>query len=97
MAGTPDEACPVRHAAALQVALLAAAKACHCYSKGWAQLGDNALLSAGELVTVAFPAESDEALGLSTVLDAVEALGDRAKNRAAFDAIVAGIQDGGAE
>lgn len=80
----PDGSRAVRHAAALQVALSAAAKACACYTKGLTRLGDEALLSASELVTVAFDGGAPEAMALSILLDAVESIGDGAR----FEAIV---------
>jgi hypothetical protein len=81
----------LKHATALQCALSAAAKACASYRLGATRIGDDALLSASEMVTVAFADGTPEAMALSIVLDVVEALGDRAK----FDAVVAGL-DGGA-
>ena len=80
----------VRHAGALQCALSAAAKACASYRIGLTRIGDDALLSASEMITVAFPDGSPGALALALVLDAVESIGDAAE----FDAIVA--QLGGA-
>jgi hypothetical protein len=88
----PDGMRAVRHAAALQVALSAAAKACACYTKGLTRIGDDALLSASELVTVAFDGGAPEAMALAIILDAVESLGDAAR----FEAIVAGLTTGGA-
>ena len=80
----PDAMRAVRHAGALQAALSAAAKACACYTKGLTRLGDEALLSASELVTVAFDGGAPEAMALSILLDAVESIGDGAR----FEAIV---------
>ena len=85
----------VRHAGALQCALSAAGKACASYRMGLTRIGDDALLSASELIAVAFPDGSPGALALALVLDAVESIGDAAE----FDAIVAGFgrgQSGGA-
>lgn len=75
----PDGMRAVRHAGALQAALSCAARATACYRQGLVNLGDDALLSASELVPVAFPAGSDAALALSAVLDAVESVGDAAE------------------
>ena len=80
----------LKHAAALEVALSAAAKACACYTKGLTRIGDDALLSASELVTVAFDGGAPEAMALSILLDAVESVGDAAR----FDAIVAHMAGG---
>ena len=82
----------VRHAGALQCALSAAAKACASYRSGAIRIGDDALLSASEMVTVAFAGGTPEAMALSIVLDVVESVGDTAK----FDAIVTGLTPGGA-
>jgi hypothetical protein len=87
---TPDGMRALKHAAALQCALSAAAKACASYRLGATRVGDDALLSASEMVTVAFADGTPEAMALAIVLDEVEALGDRAK----FDAVVSGL-DGG--
>jgi hypothetical protein len=86
----PDGMRAVRHAGALQGALSAAAKASACYTKGLTRLGDEALLSASELVTVAFDGGAPEAISLSIVLDAVESIGDSAR----FDAIVSQLTGG---
>ena len=82
----------VRHAGALQCALSAAAKACASYRMGLTRIGDDALLSASELIAVAFPDGSPGALALALVLDAVESVGDAAK----FEAIVTELTPGGA-
>jgi len=81
----PDGMRVLKHAGALQCALSAAAKACACYRMGATRLGDDALLSASEIITVAFGAGSPGAAALALVLDAVESVGDAAD----FDAIVA--------
>ena len=81
-----------KHAAALQCALSAAAKACASYRIGATRIGDDALLSASEMITVAFAGGTPEAMALSIVLDAVESVGDGAK----FEAIVTGLTPGGA-
>jgi hypothetical protein len=86
----PDGVRAVRHAGALQCALSAAAKACASYRLGAIRIGDDALLSASELVTVAFPAGSPAAMALCAILDAVEGLGDGAE----FDAIVSQLAGG---
>jgi hypothetical protein len=86
----PDGIRAVKHAGALQAALSAAAKACASYRLGAIRIGDEALLSASEMVTVAFPAGSPAAMALSVVLDAVESLGDGAE----FDAIVSQLTGG---
>jgi hypothetical protein len=86
----PDGVRAVKHAGALQCALSAAAKACACYTKGLTRLGDEALLSASELVTVAFDGAAPEAMALSILLDAVESVGDGAR----FEAIVGQIAGG---
>ena len=88
----PEPVRAVKHAGALQSALSSAAKACACYTKGLTRLGDEALLSASELVTVAFDGGAPEAMALSIVLDAVESVGDAAR----FDAIVSQLAGGGA-
>ena len=88
----PEPVRAVRHAGALQCALSAAAKAAACYRQGLTALGDDALLSASEMVTVAFAGGTPEATALSLVLDAVESVGDGAK----FEAIVTGLTPGGA-
>ena len=88
----PEAVRAVRHAGALQCALSAAAKACASYRMGLTRIGDDALLSASELVAVAFPDGSPGALALALVLDAVESIGDAAK----FEAIVTGLTPGGA-
>ena len=88
----PDGMRAVRHVGALQCALSAAAKAVACYRMGATRLGDDALLSASEMITVAFGAGSDGAAALALVLDAVESVGDAAK----FEAIVTGLTPGGA-
>lgn len=80
----PEPVRAVRHAGALQAALSAAAKATACYTRGLTGLGDDALLSASEMIPVAFPAGSGAALALSALLDTVETLGDAAE----FSAIV---------
>ena len=80
----------VRHAGALQCALSAAAKVSASYRMGLTRIGDDALLSASKMITVAFPDGSPGALSL--VLDAVESVGDAAK----FEAIVTGLTPGGA-
>ena len=80
----------VKHAGALQCALSAAAKACASYRMGVTRIGDDALLSASEMITVAFPDGSPGALALSLVLDAVESIGDAAR----FDAIVSQLAGG---
>ena len=82
----------LKHAGALQCALSAAAKACASYRIGAIRIGDDALLSASEMVTVAFAGGTPEAMALSIVLDAVESVGDGAK----FEAIVTGLNPGGA-
>jgi hypothetical protein len=82
----------LKHAEALQCALSAAAKACASYRIGATRIGDDALLSASEMITVAFGAGSDGAAALALVLDAVESVGDAAK----FEAIVTGLTPGGA-
>ena len=87
----PDAMRAVRHAGALQAALSAAAKACACYTKGLTPIGDDALLSASEMVTVAFAGGTPEAMALSVVLDAVESIGDAAR----FGAIVSQLAGGG--
>ena len=86
----PDGARAVRHAGALQCALSAAAKACASYRMGLTKIGDDALLSASELIAVAFPDGSPGALALAFVLDAVESIGDAAR----FDAIVSQLAGG---
>ena len=86
----PDGIRAVKHAGALQAALSSSAKACACYTKGLTRLGDEALLSASELVTVAFDGGAPEAMALSIVLDAVESVGDGAR----FNAIIAGLSGG---
>jgi hypothetical protein len=86
----PDGMRAVRHAGALQCALSAAAKACACYTKGLTRIGDDALLSASEMIAVAFPAGSDGAMALAVVLDAVESLGDSAE----FEHIVSQLTGG---
>jgi hypothetical protein len=78
----------LKQATGLEVALKAAASACRAYRMGDIQAGDEALAAAAEMITVAFHDGSDEAVGLATVFDAIEALGDRAEIRTAFDAIV---------
>jgi hypothetical protein len=88
----PDGMRALKHAGALQVALSAAAKACASYRMGATRIGDDALLSASEMITVAFGAGSDGAAALALVLDAVESVGDAAK----FEAIVTGLTPGGA-
>ena len=88
----PDGMRAVRHAGAVECALSAAAKACAAYRMGLTRIGDDALLSASEMITVAFGAGSDGALALSLVLDAVESIGDGAR----FEAIVTGLTPGGA-
>ena len=87
----PEPVRAVRHAGALQCALSAAAKACACYTKGLTRIGDDALLSASEMVTVAFAGGTPEAMALSVVLDAVESIGDAAR----FDAFVSQLAGGG--
>lgn len=82
----------LKHAGALQCALSAAAKACASYRIGATRIGDDALLSASEMITVAFGAGSDGAAALALVLDAVESVGDAAK----FEVIVTGLTPGGA-
>ena len=52
----PDGMRAVKHAGALQCALSAAAKACASYRMGLTRIGDDALLSASEMITVAFRA-----------------------------------------
>jgi hypothetical protein len=81
----------VKHAVALEVALSAAVKACASYRMGLTQIGDDAMLSAAEMITVAFGAGSPGADALATVLDVVESVGDNAK----FTAITAGLAEGG--
>ena len=88
----PDGVRAVRHAGALQCALSAAAKACASYRMGLTRIGDDALLSASEMITVAFGGGSPGAVALALVLDAVESVGDAAK----FEAIVTGLTPGGA-
>ena len=88
----PEPVRAVRHAGALQCALSAAAKATACYAKGLTRLGDEALLSASEMVTVAFAGGAPEAMALSIVLDAVESVGDGAR----FNAIIAGLTESSA-
>ena len=88
----PEPVRAVKHAGALQCALSAAAKASACYTKGLTRLGDEALLSASELVTVAFDGGAPEAMALSILLDAVESIGDSAR----FDAIVSRLAQDGA-
>ena len=87
----PEPVRAVKHAGALQCALSAAAKASACYTKGLTRLGDDALLSASEMVTIAFDGGAPEALALSIILDAVESIGDAAR----FDAIVSQLAHGG--
>ena len=87
----PDGMRALKHAAALQCALSAAAKACASYRIGATRIGDDALLSASEMITVAFGAGSEGADALALVLDAVESIGDSAK----FEAIVTGLTPGG--
>ena len=88
----PDGMRALKHAGALQAALSYAAKACASYRIGATRIGDDALLSASEMIAVAFPAGSPGAMALSVVLDAVESVGDTAK----FEAIVTGLTPGGA-
>ncbi len=88
----PDGIRAVKHAGALQCALSAAARACASYRMGLTRIGDDALLSASEMVTVAFDGGAPEGMALSVVLDAVESLGDAAR----FDAIIAGLSPDGA-
>jgi hypothetical protein len=88
----PDGIRAVKHAGALQVALSAAAKACASYRMGLTRIGDDALLSASEMVTVAFDGGAPEAMALAILLDAVESVGDTAR----FDAIVSQMAHGGA-
>jgi hypothetical protein len=88
----PEPVRAVKHAGALQCALSAAAKACACYTKGLTRIGDEALLSASEMVTVAFDGGAPEAMALSILLDAVESVGDGAR----FDVIVSQLAGGGA-
>jgi len=76
--------------AALQVCLSYAAKACACFGMGLARLGADALLSAGELSAVAFPAGSPGAVALAVVLDAVERAGDEAAMTAELEQILTG-------
>jgi hypothetical protein len=87
----PEPVRAVRHAGALQCALAAAAKACASYRLGLTRIGDDALLSASEMVTVAFAGGTPEAMALSAVLDAVESIGDAAR----FGAIVSQLAGGG--
>ena len=87
----PDGMRAVKHAVALEVALSAAARACASYRMGLTRIGDDALLAAGEMIPVAFPA-GPYAAALAVVLDAVESIGDAAE----FTAIVAGLGEGGA-
>ena len=87
----PEPMRALKHAGALQVALSAAAKACASYRIGATRIGDDALLSASEMVTVAFPGGTPEAMALALVLDAVESVGDAAK----FEAIVTALNPGG--
>jgi hypothetical protein len=86
----PDGMRAVRHAGALQVALSAAGKACASYRMGLTRIGDDALLSAAEMITVAFGAGSAESDALAMVLDAVESIGDAAK----FEALVSQLNEG---
>ncbi len=86
----PEPVRAVRHAGALQAALSCAAKACASYRLGATRIGDDALLSASEMIPVAFPAGSGAALALSAVLDAVETIGDAAE----FSAIVSQLTGG---
>ena len=85
----PEPVRAVRHAGALQAALSAAGKACAAYRMGLTRIGDEALLSASEQVTVAF-AGAPEAMALSIVLDAVESIGDGAR----FGAIISQLTGG---
>ncbi|MGA2826525.1 MAG: hypothetical protein ABSF03_10415 [Streptosporangiaceae bacterium] len=86
----PEPVRAVRHAGALQCALSAAARACASYRIGATRIGDDALLSASEMVTVAFAGGTPEAMALSVVLDAVESIGDAAE----FERIVVGLTGG---
>ena len=86
----PDALRAVKHAGALQCALSAAAKACASYRIGLTRIGDDAMLSAAEMITVAFGAGSAESDALAMVLDAVESIGDAAR----FDAIVSQLNEG---
>ena len=86
----PDGMRAVKHAGALQCALSAAAKACASYRIGATRIGDDALLSASEMVTVAFAGGTPEAMALSIVLDAVESIGDAAE----FQRIVSQLTGG---
>ncbi len=86
----PEPIRAVKHAGALQCALAAAAKASASYRMGLTRIGDEALLSASELVTVAFDGGAPEAMALAILLDAVESLGDAAR----FDAIIGQLAGG---
>ena len=86
----PDGMRAVKHAGALQCALSAAAKACASYRIGATRIGDDALLFASEMVTVAFAGGTPEAMALSIVLDAVESIGDAAE----FQRIVSHLTGG---
>ena len=86
----PDGMRAVKHAGALQCALSAAAKACASYRIGATRIGDDALLFASEMVTVAFAGGTTEAMALSIVLDAVESIGDAAE----FQRIVSQLTGG---
>ena len=88
MSAVPRAADP----AALQAALSCAAKACACFRMGATRIGQDALLSASQMTVTAFPPGSAGAAALALVLDAVELAGEDAE----FDAIVAGLAQGGA-
>ena len=94
----PQPVHAVKHAGALQCALSATAKACASYRMGLTWIGDDALLSASEMIAVAFPDGSPGALALALVLDAVESIGDAARfdaiDAARFDAIVSQLAGG---
>lgn len=86
----PDGPPVVADAAALQVALSAAARACACYQMGLLRIGDDALLSAAELAGPAMGDGTAHADALALVLGAVARIGDNAE----FSAIVSQLTGG---